>query len=700
MIAVTMSIRLLLPWLALALVGACERAQTPTTTTPTTSEPSPAVTPEPSRALIPRRILFGNPERTRPSLGPDGTQLSFLAPVDGVLNLWVAPVDDLSAARPVTHDTGRGIYAGGWMWDRDHLVYLQDRGGDENWHLYTVAPATGQSRDLTPLDGVRAELVKDSPASPGVLLVGLNDRDPRYHDLYRLDLATGERTLVERNEQGFSGYIADESLEPRVATKPRDDGGQEIFVRRRGRWKPAFEIDGEDALSTMPLGVEAGGTTLYLEDSRGRETAVLAAYDLATGKSTVMAEDPRVDVGRTMLAPRSGRPLAVGFDYLRNRWEVIDPSVAGAFETLHESLGDDFVVVGMTPDERRWLVATHGDDRPTRYHFYDRDAGRVTFLFSEQPELDEVPLTPMHPVVIEARDGLPLVSYLSLPAGSDPDGDGRPDAAVPMVLLVHGGPWGRDRWGFDPTHQWLADRGYAVLSVNFRGSAGFTKAFINAGDHQWAAAMHDDLIDAVSWAVDHGIAQRDRVAIMGTSYGGYATLVGLTFTPELFACGVDVVGPSNLVTLLQSIPPYWASLRSTFAMRVGDVDTEEGRALLRERSPLTRVDAITKPLLIGQGANDPRVNQAESDQIVEAMTKRGIPVTYVLYPDEGHGFRRPQNEGAFDAVAEAFLAECLGGAHEPFGDAFEGSSITVPVGAEHVPGLSEALAKAGRTPGS
>jgi dipeptidyl aminopeptidase/acylaminoacyl peptidase len=280
-----------------------------------------------------------------------------------------------------------------------------------------------------------------------------------------------------------------------------------------------------------------------------------------------------------------------------------------------------------------------------------------------------------------------------VPRRVDADGDGKPSEPVPLVLLVHGGPWGRDSWGYDPYHQWLQDRGYAVLSVNFRGSAGLTKKLVNAGDRQWAAAMHDDLIDAVKWAVDGGIARSDKVAIMGTSYGGYATLVGLTFTPKVFACGVDVVGPSNLVTLLETIPPYWETLKSMFARRVGDVSTPEGRELLRERSPLTHVAKIERPLLIGQGANDPRVKQAESDQIVAAMQAAKIPVTYVLFPDEGHGFARPTNQLAFTAVTEAFLGTCLGGVHEPFGDDFDGSTITVPAGADHIEGLAAALAK-------
>jgi dipeptidyl aminopeptidase/acylaminoacyl peptidase len=354
----------------------------------------------------------------------------------------------------------------------------------------------------------------------------------------------------------------------------------------------------------------------------------------------------------------------------------------------------DVEVVSRTLDDSTWVVAYIQDDGPVRYYLYRREADpgeALRFLFVNQPALTGQPLVAMHPVVIESRDGLSLVSYLTLPRGSDPDGDLTPDEPLPMVLYVHGGPWARSSWGYDSLHQWLANRGYAVLDVNFRGSTGFGKTFLNAGNKEWAAKMHDDLIDAVNWAVDRGVADRDRVAIYGGSYGGYAALVGLTFTPETFACAVDIVGPSNLITLLNSIPPYWEPMIELFTTRVGDHRTEEGQAFLRSRSPLTYVHEIERPLLIGQGANDPRVKQAESDQIVQAMQEKDIPVTYVLYPDEGHGFARPENRLSFYAVTEGFLQQSLGGRREPVGDDFRGSTIKVPTGSEYVPGLTEAL---------
>jgi dipeptidyl aminopeptidase/acylaminoacyl peptidase len=353
----------------------------------------------------------------------------------------------------------------------------------------------------------------------------------------------------------------------------------------------------------------------------------------------------------------------------------------------------DINVLGQTMDGNQWIFVADAPEDPIPYYLYDRTSGKANRLFTSYPELAQQPLRRTVPVVIESRDGLPLVSYLTLPHAADPNGDGKPDARAPLVLNVHGGPWGRDTYGYLAEHQWLANRGYAVLSVNFRGSTGFGKGFVDAAVHQWAGKMHDDLIDAVDWAVREGVTSRETVAIMGGSYGGYATLVGLTFTPDRFACGVDVVGPSNLETLLSSIPPYWKSFFDVLTRNVGDPRTEAGRALLQERSPLNRADAIRRPLLIGQGANDPRVKQSESNQIVSAMKAKGLPVTYVLFPDEGHGFARPENNLAFYGITEGFLSTCLRGRFEPLGDALAGSSTTVPVGADNVPGLSQALEK-------
>jgi dipeptidyl aminopeptidase/acylaminoacyl peptidase len=647
--------------------------------------------------LIPREVLFGNPDKTSAQLSADGNKIGYLAPVDGVLNVWVGPAVDPAAAKPVTKDTGRGIRFYAWAYTNDHILYIQDKDGDENWRLYSVKVHTTEIKDLTPVEDVQARVQEVSPKFPHEILVALNDRVPQLHDLYLVNIDTGERHLVQHNE-GFVSFITDDDYAVRLATRMTPDGGREILRSAKGgAWESFTQIAMEDALTTSPVGFDKTGKTLYMMSSRDRNTAALVQLDLETGVQTVVAEDPQADVSDVMVHPTEKNVQAVAFTYTRKRWLILDEAIDPDLAYLRTVADGDVEVVSRTLDDRYWIIAYVIDNGPVRYYRYDRERQTAQFLFTNRKDLDGLPLARMHPVVIPSRDGLPLVSYYTLPAGSDRDGDGRPDEPLPTVLVTHGGPWARDTWGYNAWHQWLANRGYAVLSVNFRGSTGLGKAFINASTREWGAKMHDDLIDAVDWAVQMGIAHHERVAIMGGSYGGYATLVGLTFTPEKFACGVDIVGPSNLVTLMESIPPYWEPLVELWATRVGDHRTEEDRAFLTERSPLTYVDRIQRPLLIGQGANDPRVKQTESDQIVHAMRNRSIPVTYVLYPDEGHGFARPGNRLSFNAVAEAFLSRCLGGRHEPIDDDFDGSSITVPVGAEEVPGLSEALPEGTRT---
>ncbi len=642
--------------------------------------------------LIPREALFGNPERANVQVSPDGKHLSWVAPVDGVLNVWVAPAADPAKVRAVTDDKTRGIRQYFWSYRPDTLLYLRDTGGDEDFHVYAVDLKSGARRDLSPYPKTRAEVVGISHLHPGAVLIGMNDRDAKWHDLYRVDLASGERTLIEKNTQEFAGYLADAALKPRLALKTRTDGGQDVLEPDgSGGWKKTGDIPFEDSLTTQPGSYTTDGRTLYYVDSRGRDTAGLYAVDVASGKKTLLLDDKRVDIGSTLMHPESGRSQAVAVDYLREQWKPLDPAVAKDLKTLAAIGPGKFSVPSRTLDDAVWIVLYTAADAPGTYYRYTRANGKLDKLFDVRPALAGKPLVPTTPIEIEARDGLTLVSYLTLPKGADADGDGKPEKPLPMVLNPHGGPWGRDSYGYNPTAQWLANRGYAVLKVNFRGSAGFGKSFINKADKEWAGKMHDDLIDAVDWAVKQGVTTADKVAIMGGSYGGYATLVGLTFTPDTFRCGVDIVGPSNLNTLLSTIPPYWASFFEQFAKRVGDPRTPDGKKLLAERSPLTRVDAIEKPLLIGQGANDPRVKQAESDQIVKAMQTKEIPVTYVLFPDEGHGFARPENSKAFNAVTEGFLSECLGGRVQPIGADFEGSSISVPTGADGVPGLAEAL---------
>ena len=674
---------------AACLLSACDRGTPPETRSEASQPTAPASINDVE--LITRDALFGNPERANVQISPDGKYLSWIAAVDGVMNVWVAPASDPSQAKAVTTDKARGIREYFWSYRPDTLLYLRDTGGDENFHLFSVDLPSGQSRDLTNFPNTLAYVAGVSHLHPDAVMVGMNDRDPEWHDLYRVDLASGKRTLVEKNVAEFTNYEIDPDFKVRMAVKSRTDGGSDLLEPDgNGGWKIAGEIPFADAITTYPLGFTSDGKTQYFIDSRGRDKAALIAIDTSTGNRTVVHEDGRADIDSAMEDPMTGVAQAVAVNYLKNEWKALDPAITGDLEKLKALGPGEFGINARTLDNKTWLVWYQTAEAPTVYYRYVR-GGTPEKLFSSRPALDGKPLVSMWPQEIKSRDGLTLVSYLSLPKTADGNNDGKPDKPVPMVLLVHGGPWGRDDYGYSSFDQWLANRGYAVLSVNYRGSTGFGKDFVNKSEGEWAGKMHDDLIDAVDWAVKSGVTTKDNVAIMGGSYGGYATLVGLTFTPDAFKCGVDIVGPSNLNTLLSTIPPYWAAFFEQFAKRVGDPRTEAGKQLLEERSPLTHVAKISKPLLIGQGANDPRVKQAESDQIVKAMQDKKIPVTYVLFPDEGHGFARPENMTAFSAVTEGFLAQCLGGRAQPIGDDFAGSSISVPAGAEGVPGLADAL---------
>jgi dipeptidyl aminopeptidase/acylaminoacyl peptidase len=644
-----------------------------------------------SSTLISRDLLFGNPDRITTRISPDGSKLSFLAPENGVLNVFVGPANSPELARPVTNDTSRGIRSYTWGYTNGHIIYLQDRNGDENWRVYSVNLSSGKTLDLTPFEGVRAEILALSPKHPEVAVIGLNKRDPEYHDLFRLNIETGKLTELLENKD-FSSFEVDDEFNVRLASRMDPEGGSDIFRLARNKSPKVFlKVEMEDALSTGFFGFDKTRDIIYLVDSRGRNTAALYALNLSTGERALLAEDPQSDFGGLMTHPTEKNVQAVAFYYDRIHWTVLDLAIAKDLDYLHNVEHGDMMVVSRSLDDKHWIVAFNADNSPSRYYRYDRDVGEAVFLFTDRKKLEGRSLARMVPAVIKSRDGLDLVSYHSLPPGSDEDGDGYPDHPLPLVLYVHGGPWGRDYWGLDPIHQWLANRGYAVLSINFRGSTGFGKSFVNAGNLEWGRKMHDDLIDAVNWSVDKGIADPEKIAIMGGSYGGYAALAGLTFTPKTFACAVDIVGPSNLITLLETIPPYWRPVIEQFTKRVGDFRTEAGRKLLQERSPLNYVEAIERPLLIGQGANDPRVKQNESDQIVKAMQAKNLPVTYVLYADEGHGFARPENRLSFYAIAEAFLAEHLGGSYEPIGQDLSGASLTVPAGVDAVPGLSAAL---------
>jgi dipeptidyl aminopeptidase/acylaminoacyl peptidase len=609
--------------------------------------------------LIPREILFGNPEKANPQLSPDGKLLAYIAPdKKNVLQVWVRTVgkeDD----QKLTDDPKRGIRQYFWAFDNQHLLYLQDADGDENFHVYAVDLKDKAVKDITPFKGARAQGVDTDPNFPNEILVGINAKDKSKFDMYRIDLKTGEAKLDTENPGSVVGWVTDPKFQVRAGTAATPDGGYDLLVRETTdkEWKKLKHWDSEE--QGQAVGFDESGKNLFVVANHDANAMRLLLMDAATGKEKVLADDPEYDIGNALAHPTKHTVQAVAFNRDRVEWKVLDETIADDFKALEKAHNGEFNVVSRDLADKTWLVAYTNDNAPTTYYTYSRDGKKTTKLFSVQPKLEGMTLATMKPISFKSSDGLTIHGYLTLPPGVEPKN-------LPTVLDVHGGPWARDTWGFNPTAQWLANRGYAVLQVNFRGSTGYGKKFLNAGNREWAGKMHQDLIDGVNWIVKEGVADPKKIAIMGGSYGGYATLVGLTFTPDTFCCGVDIVGPSNIISLLKTIPPYWKPALAMFGKRVGDPEKDE--EFLKAHSPLFKVDQIKSPLLIGQGKNDPRVEQAESDQIVEALRKAKKPVDYVVYTDEGHGFARPENRQHFNAITEEFLARYLGGRYEPMGE--------------------------------
>lgn len=604
-------------------------------------------------ALIPRSVLFGNPERSSPQISPDGTMLGYLAPDQGVLNVWVRTLGKADD-RVITNDRKRGIRNFAWQYDSKNILYGQDQNGDENWRVYQTNVATKQTRDLTPYEKVRADIVALEPTHPDVLLVQMNKRDPKLFDIHRVDLKTGEVTLDTENPGDVAGFEADHDLQVRAAQVTTPDGGTVIRVRddAKSPWRELMKWGPEETLGNV-TDFTPDNHSLLVISSLDANAARLLSVDLATGKRTVLAEDPQFDVAFTISQPKTNKLQAVVFLRERRDLHLIDKSLEADLNALKQVRDADISNISRDLADDKWIVAYEGDDAPIYYYLYDRPTKKTTLLFSNRPAMEQYKLAKVKPIQYKARDGMTIYGYLTTPAD-------REAKNLPMVVFPHGGPWGRDLWGYDPYAQWLANRGYAVLQPNFRASTGYGKQYLNAGDRQWAGTMHTDLLDGKEWVVKQGIADEKKVCIMGGSYGGYATLAGVAFSPDAFACGVDIVGPSNLNTLLKTIPPYWSTILAVFHKRMGD-----NEAFLKSQSPLFKADQIKAPLLIGQGANDPRVNKAESDQIVAAMRKNQKPVEYYVFPDEGHGFARPENRTAFNAASEEFLAKYLGGRYEP-----------------------------------
>jgi len=589
--------------------------------------------------LIERAKLFGNPSRSGAQLSPDGKHLAWLAPRDGVMNIWVAPIDKLEAARPLTASKDRPIRVLFWAPDSSMVMYIQDKAGDENFLLYGIDVQSGAERTLTPFEKTRVQVVSVSPLVKDRILVGLNNRDPQWHDIHSLDLKTGKLTEIIRAD-GYAGFVADANHALRLALRPNAAGGMDYFTVSATPTgpkvvdKPVASTGLDDSLTTSPAGFTVDGKTLYWIDSRGRNTAALVAQDAATGATKVIGESPRADISNAMSNPRTGEIEAYAVTYLRDEWTAIDPKIGADLEWLRKELKGDINVTSRTLDDRLWTVAVDPVVAPSSVHLYDRQAKTLKQLYVSRPELVGAPLQPMYPLELKSRDGLTLPSYLTLPPGSDPDGDGRPTAPVPMVLLVHGGPWARDEFGYNAYHQWLANRGYAVVSPNFRGSTGFGKAFVNAGDGQWADAMHDDLVDTVeSMRRDRGI-DRARIGVMGGSYGGYMTNWAVAHDRGFRAAITDRC-VSNLVSMAGNsdhpeVPGrYWKGAPFT-----------DPRALWKS-SPIAHFGRVRTPMLVIHSEGDLRCNVEQAEQVHTALCTLGVPTRFVRYPREtSHGMSR------------------------------------------------------------
>lgn len=641
--------------------------------------------------IIPLSAFFGDPQYAMVRISPNGKHLAYLAPHLGVLNVWVGDINQPKSMRPITHNKKRGVSKYYWAYNNEHIIYEDDSQGDENWRIYRADIKTGKTLNLASFKKVQARVLANNERFPDEIIIGINQRRPDFHDVYRLNIRTGKLDLVYENNQ-FVDFGIDDDFHLRLGIETTADGGATLHTLAKSPIKPEkvlLKIAQPDLLSTAPVGFNKAGDVLYMVDSRNRNTTALTSIDLKTNAVSVIGEDKKSDISEILIHPTEKTIQGYSNTYERQHWSFLEPKVKQDMDFLKTVAEGDINILNRSLDDKKWMVAYTRDNGPLLYYVFDRDAKKAQFLFASRPSLEKLALNHMDPVIIKSRDNLDLVSYLTLPKSVRVD-KAKAKTPVPLVLLVHGGPNTRDNWEYDAEHQWLSNRGYAVLSVNYRGSTGFGKTFTNAGNGEWARKMHEDLLDGVEWAIKQGITTKDKVAIMGGSYGGYATLVGLTMTPDVFACGIDIVGMSSLETMMKSVPEYWKPLLALEKIIVGgDPDTEEGRKFLASRSPITFVNQIVKPLLIAQGANDPRVKQAESEQIVDKMQKNNIPVTYVLFPDEGHGFRRPENRLAFYAISEIFLAQNLGGKKEAadFKQHIKNSTADIKVGKQYIQGL-------------
>ena len=620
--------------------------------------------------LIDREILFGNPEIARATISPDGKFIAFLKPYKDTLNIWVKRADEPFAnARLLTNEPKRPIRSFFWSRDGKFILFVNDQGGNENFNLYAVnpneVPPSGSevpvARNLTKSEKVRTVGYNVPRTEPDAIYVGMNERDPAWHDLYKLKISTGDRTLVRQNTERLTGWLFDNKDQLRLATRSNKNGDKEILrVDAEGKFTKIYSCDLFETCS--PIHFHKDNRRVYMISNKGESVDLtrLVLFDLETQKEEPIEADPmsRVDLDYASFSDLTDELIYTLYVDDRQRFYFKDKKLAEDYKFLQKKLPNKEIFFDMsTNDEMTWLITAISDTEPGEKYLFDRKSKKLELQYRTREQLPREALAEVKPIRYKSSDGLEIPAYLSLPRGVAPKN-------LPTIILPHGGPWARDRWGYDSMSQFLTNRGYAVLSPNFRGSTGYGKKFLDAGNLQWGEKMQDDLTWGVKYLVSQGISDPKRIAIMGGSYGGYATLAGVTSTPDLYAAAVAIVAPSNLITLLDAIPAYWESERIRFYKRMGDPTTAEGRAQLMRQSPLTHADKIKTPLLVVQGANDPRVNKREADQIVIALRDRKFPVEYIVAPDEGHGFARPVNRMAMLVLAEKFLAKYLGGRYQ------------------------------------
>jgi dipeptidyl aminopeptidase/acylaminoacyl peptidase len=636
--------------------------------------------------LIPREVMFGAPSRTQATISPDGLHYAWMAPdTEHVVNVFVAPVDSPEGAKAVTNERHNPVLTYRWALDSQHLLYLQDSAGDENEHLYAADLAGKNVRDLTPFRGVKAQGLHISPRRPNEVLVGLNLDDRAVFDLYRIDLTSGALTLdcraseaVDDPDTDILSFTPDADLTTRaVTTFSRKSYRTSVRVRddAKSPWRELiswpFEQTpvyyGQAYGSTMVVNFSPDGKSINVISSAHSDTAQVVSLDVATGaQRSVLASDPHADpmwgmeditIPMYLTDPTTTALQAVAFEYTEPQWKFIDQAFANSYATLNRQLPGFLVIVSRDANDQKWIVTPRRADAPDSYFLFDRKSGTVTKLFDSRPELAKYQLATTEPVVIRSREGLDLVTYVVYPAGVERKN-------LPLMVWAHGGPWARDSYEYSDLFQFFANRGYAVMAVNYRGSEGFGRKFVNAFTGQFGTGTQNDILDAVQWAVRKGIADPKRIAIGGSSGGGYATLRALTDTPAVFRAGIDSAGPSDVKLMIESFPPYWGPSRVRFIRRIGDVINDE--QLNRRISPLYHVENIRVPLLVVQGANDPVVPIATADRLVRTLREKGLAPTYVVYPDEGHGCcTRPENAIDMAVRVEEFLAKNLGGRQEP-----------------------------------